>query len=432
MVKGVGLAVSTALIIGWVPLLMAGADPFVSDVASTKTLAGQSVPVSLRSIHETGSPIRLAQAVARSAKGTSGPARSKQTPSGASSQEEEESVRLPEFREFSLLSRDPLDRLDLESVKPLYTSPAIQGEGIWQSADTPRDSQGRPIIYTTVYRPSAEFPNAIVFMMVVDMSKTVMQYYVGSQEPAARLAVSEVEPTLRSRLVAITNAMWMQRHSKGAGAIFRGKVVYPMVDGMATLIVYTDGSVDIQEWGPDIPAHLVRDARQLRHLIVKNGMIVRNVLRKGRVEDSEIGLGFLLGGGGKNYEGEHFWYVAHRSAFGIRKDGNLVFVIGHHIGTKELAKALVLAGCERGIHADANPHNIVGNLYLRDASGNLMRTIGLSAEQTKYTLSRYDDGYTKDFFAFFAKREAGPTGRALTEDDPATALRKSMSSRETP
>ena len=136
-----------------------------------------------------------------------------------------------------------------------------------------------------------------------------------------------------------------------------------MVEDMATLIVYQDGSVDIRDWSSDIPTNLIRDARQLRHLIVKNGMVVQSIVRKGRVEDSEIGLGFLLGGGGRDQDGKHFWYVAHRSAFGIRKDGNLVFAIGHHIGSKDLAKALVLAGSERGIHADANPDNIVANLY---------------------------------------------------------------------
>jgi hypothetical protein len=326
-----------------------------------------------------------------------------------------ETVVLPEWGDPALLSTDPLDLLRLENIKALYTSPAIRGEGVWQSANTPRDRSGRPVIYTTVYRPSVSFPNAIVFMMVVDMSKAFMQYYVGSQEPAARVASSEVESAMQPWLCAITNAMWMQRHSRGAGAIFRGKALYPMVDGMATLIIYRDGSVDIQEWSSDIPIDLVRDARQLRHLIVKNGMIVREVLRKGRLEDSEIGLGFLLGGGGRNFEGEHAWYVAHRSAFGIRKDGNLVFAIGHHIGTQDLAKALVLAGCERAMHADANPANIVGNLYLRDSQGNLVTKSKLSPDQTKYALKRYDDGYTKDFFAFFFKEGIGTKGRSLTK-----------------
>jgi len=320
-------------------------------------------------------------------------------------------VAIPEGGSFQLLGRDPLQLLRLDNIKPLYTSPALAGEGVWESSSSPTDPQGRPIAYTTCYRPSVDFPNAVVYMMVVDMSKVFVRYYVGSQEPAAPMATSHVEQDLRSRIMAVTNAMWMQRHSGGAGAIFRGKALYPMINGMATLIVYRDGSADVREWSPDIPLEQVQDARQLRHLIVKDGMVVQSVLKRGRVEDSEIGLGFLLGGGGKDLDGKHFWFVAHRSGFGIRKDGNLVFAIGHHIGSKDLAKALVLAGCERGMHADANPANIVGNLYVRDQAGNLVKKLRLSPEQSKYTLSRYEDGYAKDYFAFFLKG----TGRARAE-----------------
>lgn len=312
-------------------------------------------------------------------------------------------VRLPSPADFDLLAHDPLNRPSLETIKPLYTSPKIRGEGVWVSTGVPRDFRGSPLVRTTRYRPSVQFPNAIVYMMVVDMRQLYMQYYVGSQEPAAGRARSEIEDKLRSRLVAITNAMWMQRHAKGGGAMYRGRVMYPMVDGMATLIVYKDGSVDIREWSDDIPVKLVRDARQLRHLIVKNGMVVRSVLRDGKFEDAEIGLGFLLGGGGRDFDGKHFWYVAHRSAFGIREDGNLVFAVGHHISTQDLAKALVLAGCERAIHGDANPDNIVGALYVRDPDTKALRKVRLSPEQSKYSLKRYDDGYTKDFFAFFSR-----------------------------
>lgn len=337
---------------------------------------------------------------------------------------DQETVRVQDGRELDLLSRDPLDLLRLDNIKPLYSSPTLPGEGIWETASSPRDAKGRPLIYQTFYRPSVDFPNAIVYMMVVDMGKTFMQYYVGSQEPAARHARSEVEPDMRQRVLAITNAMWQQRHSRGAGALFRGKVLYPMVEGMATLIVYKDGSTDIQEWTSDIPIQLVRDARQLRHLIVKNGMVVQAVTRNGRLEDSEIGLGFLLGGGGKDLDGKHFWYVAHRSAFGIRKDGNLVFAIGHHIGSKDLARALVLAGCERGMHADANPDNIVGNLYIRDCAGNLVKKLRLSPEQRKYSLTRYEDGYAKDFFAFFPRGTSVSTSGALTRSNTSRRSRR--------
>ena len=87
----------------------------------------------------------------------------------------------------------PSEPIKLENIMPLYTSPGMPGEGVWESTkNSPKDSSGNPILHKTFYRPSVDFPNAIVYMMIVDMSKVYMQYYVGSQEPAAGLASSEV------------------------------------------------------------------------------------------------------------------------------------------------------------------------------------------------------------------------------------------------
>ncbi len=405
MYRGYVLVVVVAAVVAWSPVLLheARGEGRVAGAVTARSPIpnGKSFITVAKNNHNQNAGENLGGNSAGSEKKGSGSDNSK-------------SVVLPDSGGLDLLARDPLDLLRLDDIKPLYTSPVLPGEGVWETCNSPRDEKDRPVVYKTFYRPSVDFPNAVVYMMIIDMRRTIMQYYVGSQEPAAREARSEVESSLRPRVLAITNAMWQQRHSNGAGAIFRGKVLYPMVDGMATLIVYRDGSVGIQEWSSDIPIELVRDARQLRHLIVKNGVVVQAINRKGRLEDAEIGLGFLLGGGGKDQDGKHFWYVAHRSAFGIRNDGNLVFAIGHHIGSKDLAKALVLAGCERGMHADANPANIVGNLYIRDSYGNLIRKQRLSPEQSKYSLNRYEDGYSKDFFAFFLKSPGTSTAGALS------------------
>jgi hypothetical protein len=356
------------------------------------------------------------------------PSKLKQAAPGAQTQAKsaphQSIVKLPNMREFDLLSREPFDLIYLENIKPLYTDPKMVGEGVWESATSPRDSRGLPIVYKTFYRPSVEFPNAIAYMMVIDMRKVEMRYYVGTQEPAAPAALSKIPDKMEPRIMAITNAMWQQRHSRGAGAIFRGKTLYPMKKGMATLIIYKDGSVDIQEWSSDIPVKMVQDARQLRHLIVKNGMVVQRVVKGKKIEDAEIGLGFLLGRGSKNIDGKRQWYAADRSAFGIRKDGNLVFAIGHHIGTKDLAKCLVLAGCQRAIHGDANPANIVGNLYLRDGSGQLLRRARLSPEQSKYSVVRYDKKYAKDFFGFFHRWPSYAPTYAGQRSDPKTRYKR--------
>ncbi len=308
----------------------------------------------------------------------------------------------------------------LASIAPLYSAPKLPGEGIWSSEGMPKATDGSPAIWRTSYRPSIDYPNAIVHMLTFDMSKLNMQLYIGSTEPGGSNSTASLEPELKPQLLAITNALWKQKHSGEAGAIYRGKVIKPLAHGMATIVRYNDNSVDILEWNESIPIELVKDARQLRHLIVKDGRIVDQVVKSGKSSDGEIGLGFLLveeptpqeqawwgyyggyqGGSQINY-GEN-WFIATRSAFGIRKDGHLVFAAGHHISTKDLARALVLAGCDRAIHADANPHNVLGNLYLTGADGPVSKRIKLSPEQ-RDTLNRYDRSYTSDFFGFFAKK----------------------------
>src|SRR5208283_1477397 len=39
-------------------------------------------------------------------------------------------------------------------IPPLYTSPKLDGEGVWTAEDMPKSSDGPPLIYKTVYRPS--------------------------------------------------------------------------------------------------------------------------------------------------------------------------------------------------------------------------------------------------------------------------------------
>jgi hypothetical protein len=324
------------------------------------------------------------------------------------------------------LARRPYRLLELRKIPPLYVSPRIPGEGEWEWSAMPKIDSEWPVIYRTTYRPSVKYPNAIAHMVLFDMRALVMRLYLGSGEPGASQAASRIEPDKVPRLVAITNAMWKQKHSRGAGAIYRGNLVSEMSPGMATLVIYKDNSVDIVEWDEDQDISKILDARQLRHLIVKDGQVVKTIRKGGVRQDAEIGLGFLLveddqmtyGFGGSmygygygysqpsgpistRYLGDE-WFIATRSAFGVRPDGNLVFAIGHHISTKDLAKALVLAGCVRAIHGDANPHNVVGNFYYRDDSGRIIDKRKLSPDQKDHTLNRYvESSYTSDFFAFF-------------------------------
>jgi hypothetical protein len=329
-----------------------------------------------------------------------------------------EPAAIPPAPNPSAIRAEPVD---LRNIRPLYMEPAMPGEGLWAKEDMSGGHDQADYIYRTFYRPSGEFPNAIVYMMLLNMKHISAKLYLGSAETFKGTSQARVEDSLQPSLVAVTNALWPTRHSGLGGVIFRGEVLKDMARGIATIVIYKNGTVDIVEWNDQIPVTEVQDARQLQHLIAKDGKIVTTLVRGSRILSAEIGLGSLLdeaqpviavpasAPGEKptykmNFTSGDLWFLATRSAFGIRPDGNLVFAVGHHINTSDLAKALVLAGCVRAIHADANPGNAVGVLYSTDGNGKIVKKDRLSPLQDKSTVERYLKGsYPKDFVAFFRR-----------------------------
>ncbi len=309
-------------------------------------------------------------------------------------------------RMFELASAPPLLP---PSIPPLYASPVLPDEGVWVWRNMPTEENGQPIVFKPTDRPSVNFPNAIVHMLLLDMKRISPRFYLGSAEEGGSAASARIEPQEKSNLVAVTNGLWKWRHSGGGGIVFRGKELKKLKPGLATIVVYKNGSIDIVEWNDSIPKEEISDARQLKRLIVSEGKVV----------EAEIGLGSLLdearptqpapadnpsGERVMNFTSGANWFIATRSAFGIRQDGNLVFAVGHHIGTKDLAKALALAGCVRAIHGDANPGNCVGSVYQMDEKGKVVSVERLSPKQDDFTSKRYVNGpVPSDFYAFFKK-----------------------------
>jgi hypothetical protein len=309
----------------------------------------------------------------------------------------------------------------VQDIPPLYTEPQLPAEGIWVKEDLSGGQDAADLVYRTLYRPSDKFPTAIVYMMVLNMKHLSASLFLGSAEPCGKGIAPRLEVDSHGKLVAVTNALWQTAHAGQGGIILRGKVLKPMAPGLATIVVYQDWSVDILEWNDAIDICKVQDARQLKHLIVKDGKVITSLVKRGKILSAEIGLGSLLNEqrpviqvppaspDGKptqnlNFTSGDLWFLATRSAFGIRPDGNVVFAIGHHIGTCDLAKALVLAGCVRAIHGDANPGNCVGVLFFSDQEGNIRRKDMLSPQQDPGTRDRYlRSSYPKDFFGFFRR-----------------------------
>ncbi len=312
-----------------------------------------------------------------------------------------------------------LSPLTPSAIPPLYSSPVLPDEGVWLSKNMPAEN-GVPIIFKTKYRPSVHYPNAVAHMLLFDMRSIAARLYLGSAEEGGSAASARIERRDKANILAVTNGLWKVRHSGGGGIILGGKELKRLKPGLATLVVNENGSVDILEWNENIPISQISDARQLKHLIVSEAKIIESITRGGKRVDSEIGLGSLLNeaqpvlstaadnlsGGGPvlNFTSGANWFIATRSAFGIREDGNLVFAVGHHISTKDLAKALALAGCVRGMHGDANPGNCVATVYRMDETGNALSLDKLSPQQDDFVSKRYLNGpVASDFYAFFKR-----------------------------
>ena len=158
----------------------------------------------------------------------------------------------------------------------------------------PMASENPAPVVKTMYRPSVEFPNAVTYMLGLDMRRLSMRVYPGTSEPGGSATASRMEGELQRNLVAITNGLWKIRHAGKGGIIVQGEEVRELAPGLATLVVYKDGKVDILEWKEDMDLSKVQDAKQLKHLIVKDGKVVTTIKKRGEMVDSEIGVGSLL------------------------------------------------------------------------------------------------------------------------------------------
>lgn len=277
------------------------------------------------------------------------------------------------------------------TVVHYYLPPAIApltrglpGEGVWHA--TFADGGSRPPVLITSFRPEPlEYPQVVVGVAWIDHTTTSVQLYPGMQEPAVSLpnrGPEEVPPSLRARLVATFNSAFKIEDSGGGVAI--GSHTYaPMKDGLATILRYTDGQVDVVKWtnGPDVPANVVY-ARQNLPLIVDNGKPNPN-LNDGPQWGATLGNAALV------------W----RSAVGVDRYGNLIYASGPDQGLSSLATTMIHAGAVRAMELDINTYWTSFITYRYPGAQGPANLLA-SMDRSPYRYLTPDD---RDFFAVYAR-----------------------------
>src|SRR5579862_57060 len=222
-------------------------------------------------------------------------------------------------------------------IEPVFAHP-LPGEGVWRASGPPVG--GRPPVLVTTFRTERDYPRIVAYLAWFDHTRTSLAFYPGRYEPprAPVRGPMSVPYDQRWRLLATFNGgfTYIDGHN---GSSIDGLTYEPLADGLATLIGYRDGRVDIRTWtgGPNAGRGIVF-ARQSLPLIIDNGRLNPTL-------NDSTKWGFTLG------NAVRVW----RTGVGIDRRGNLIYAAADYQTVTTLARILQRAGAVRAMQFDINP-----------------------------------------------------------------------------
>ena len=101
----------------------------------------------------------------------------------------------------------------------------------------------------TTFRTERDYPRIVAYVAWFDHTRTALAYYPGRYEPpsATLRGPIEVPSGQRWRLLATFNSGFIYRDGLNGDAL-DGHVNEPLKSGLATLVAYQDGRVNIVGW----------------------------------------------------------------------------------------------------------------------------------------------------------------------------------------
>jgi hypothetical protein len=268
-------------------------------------------------------------------------------------------------------------------VKPII-HPTLPGEGVWKPAGA--DAGRRPPLLLTTFRSDPEYPQFVAGVAWINANRTHLEYVPGLAEPPEPLedrGSGEVPPNLRDRLVATFNGGFPLETSN-AGLIYRGKVIEAMVDGIATIVEYRDGRIDIVRWhrGERAPRNVWFAKQNLPPIIYEDKL------------NPNLSDGPEWGETVNN--ATRVW----RSGLGVDAHGNLLYAAANYQTVESLAMILKRAGAVRALELDINEDwtSFIGYRHPgAQEPSNLLPEMFRSPE-------RYLVPDERDFFAVYLRR----------------------------
>ncbi|HUX03503.1 MAG TPA: hypothetical protein VMV53_01155 [Acidimicrobiales bacterium] len=255
----------------------------------------------------------------------------------------------------------------------------------WRRSDTWSKT---PSVYTTSFRPAAQ-PGVVAYAAWIRSSSTQLALYPGYEGPGATTlsrGPEMVPSAARGRLLATFNSGFYEADRPG-GFYVNHILYFPMIRGLATVVRYTNGTVNVVTWRQGArPGSNVLMARQNLPLLVARA-------RPSALSANNAAWGLTLHGV------PDVW----RTALGVDAHGNLIYAAAPAQTSASLASIMVALHCVRAMQLDINPEWPILVTY----AGPGAQGPSLFVPNPNQIPGRFLYPSTKDFFAVYSARAPG-------------------------
>ena len=270
-------------------------------------------------------------------------------------------------------------------ITPVFAN-RLPGEAVWKG--TGPTIGGRPPVMVTTFRTETDYPRIVAYVAWFDHTRTSTAWYPGRYEPpnAPVRGPMSIPQDQRWRLLATFNGGFIYTDGDNGSSI-GGREYEPLKQGLATLMAFRNGRVDVRAWhGGPVAGPQVAFARQSLPLIVDHGRL------NPALNDSSQ-WGYTLG------NAVRVW----RTGVGIDRHGNLIYAAADYQTVTTLARILQRAGAVRAMQLDINPEWPTLITYRHQNGLDPVRVVpNYQQPPTRYLVP--DD---RDFFAVY-RRIPGP------------------------
>ena len=256
---------------------------------------------------------------------------------------------------------------------------------------TARDQwSGAPAsIYTMSFAPFRTQPSVMAYASWIRTSTTDLALYLGYEGPGVTSlprGPEMVPPSSTPRLLATFNSGFYEQ-DQAAGFFVNHTLYFPMIRGLATVVRYTNGTVDVVAWsGGPRPGSNVVMARQNLALLVNDSSATP-------LATNNAAWGLTL----------HGVPAVWRTALGVDANGNLIYVAVANVTAAELAQTMVELHVVRAMELDINPEWPIFVTYAAPGA----KGPSLDVPNPNQIPNRFLYSSTKDFFAVFVSRRVG-------------------------